>query len=179
MWKKGELEEQGSAPQAHKAEEPHVELSPSAPRSGEQATICRSISIRGDVTGDEDLVIQGRVDGSVSLAQHGVTVGPEGQVKANISARIVTVEGRVEGNLTGDEQVILRRSARVEGDIMSPRVVLEEGAYFRGGVDMGEAVDQNRLTLTTPASKAASAGPVSASRAAAQSTAVKTAEVAS
>ena len=152
---------------------------PSASRPGDQATIGRSISIRGDVTGDEDLVIQGRVDGSVSLAQHGVTVGPEGQVKANISARIVIVEGRVEGNLSGGEQVILRKSARVEGDITSPRVVLEEGAYFRGGVDMGEAADQNRLTLATPASKAAPPGPVAVSRAPVQNKAVKTAEAAS
>jgi cytoskeletal protein CcmA (bactofilin family) len=91
------------------------------------------------VTGDEDLLIQGRVDGSVDLKQHSVTVGREGEVKANIIGRVVTVEGKVEGNLSADEQVILRASATVQGDISAPRVVLEDGARFRGGVDMGEA----------------------------------------
>ena len=109
------------------------------PPSTERATIGRSITIRGEVTGDEDLLIQGRVEGSVDLKQHSVTVGPEGQVKASIGGRIVTVEGRVEGNLTAQEQIILRKSAWVQGDIAAPRVVLEDGASFRGGVDMGDA----------------------------------------
>jgi cytoskeletal protein CcmA (bactofilin family) len=74
----------------------------------------------------------------VDLGQHSVTVGPEGQVRANINGRIVTVEGKVEGNVTGDEQVVLRRSSSVKGDLRAPRVVLEDGAHFRGGVHMGE-----------------------------------------
>ena len=107
-------------------------------RSSGQAVIGRSITIKGEVTGDEDLVIEGRVDGSVDLQQHAVTVGPEGQVKANLSGRIVTVEGRVEGNVTADDQVVLRRSSWVKGDIRAPRVVLDDGAHFRGGIFMGE-----------------------------------------
>ena len=118
---------------------PAYEPRPDAPRSTGPAMIGRSIAIRGEVTGDEDMVIQGRVDGSVDLKQHSVTVGPEGEVKANIIARVVTVEGRVVGNLSGEEQVILRSSARVEGDIVAPRVVLEDGTLFRGSVEMGEA----------------------------------------
>jgi cytoskeletal protein CcmA (bactofilin family) len=128
------------------------EPAPSADRSGpskaprERATIGRSITIRGDVTGDEDLLIQGRVDGSVNLKQHSVTVGSEGEVKANISGRVVTVEGSVEGNLSAEEQVILRSSARVQGDIAAPRLVLEDGARFRGGVDMGETPEPSGRT---------------------------------
>jgi cytoskeletal protein CcmA (bactofilin family) len=106
--------------------------------SGNRAAIGRSITIRGDVTGDEDLLIQGRIEGSVDLEKHAVTVGPEGDVKASIRGRIVTIEGSVKGNLTATEQIILRSSARVQGDIAAPRVVLEDGANFRGGVDMGE-----------------------------------------
>jgi cytoskeletal protein CcmA (bactofilin family) len=102
------------------------------------ATIGRSIRIKGEVSGDEDLLIQGRVEGSVNLKQHSITVGPDGDVKATIVGRLVTIEGSVEGNLTADEQVILRSSASVKGDIVAPRVVLEDGARFRGGVDMGE-----------------------------------------
>jgi cytoskeletal protein CcmA (bactofilin family) len=106
--------------------------------TSDRATIGRSITIKGEVKGDEDLLIQGRIDGSVTLKEYAVTVGPEGEVKADIGARVITVEGKVEGNLTAQEQVTLRTSARVQGNINAPRVVLEDGARFRGGVDMGE-----------------------------------------
>jgi cytoskeletal protein CcmA (bactofilin family) len=89
------------------------------------------------VTGSEDLLIQGQVDGSVTLDDHSVGVGSEGRVNANITGRIITIEGRVEGDLTAQEQIILRGSAHVKGDIKAPRVVLEDGATFRGLVDMG------------------------------------------
>lgn len=102
-----------------------------------RAVIGTSITIRGEVTGDEDLTIQGHVDGSVTLDEHAVTVGPDGQVDADIVARVITVEGHVDGDLDADEQIVLRGSARVEGDISAPRVVLEDGSYFRGAVDMG------------------------------------------
>jgi cytoskeletal protein CcmA (bactofilin family) len=105
-------------------------------RSG-QATIGPSIVIRGEVSGDEDLLIQGQVDGSVSLDLHSVTVGGGGHVKANITGRVITIEGAVEGDLSAGEQIVLRGIARVQGDLKAPRVVLEDGASFRGLVDMG------------------------------------------
>ena len=95
-----------------------------------------SITINGDVSGDEDLVIQGRIEGKVHLAQHNVTIGPEGRVKADVHGRTVVVEGEVEGNLRGQEQIILRHTAKVEGSIAAPRVSLEDGASFRGGIEM-------------------------------------------
>lgn len=101
-----------------------------------RAIIGKSITIQGEVTGDEDLTIQGHVDGSVSLDEHAVTVGPDGKVDADIVARVITVEGHVDGDLDADDQIVLRGSARVEGDISAPRVVLEDGSYFRGAVDM-------------------------------------------
>ncbi len=125
----------------------------------ERATIGRSISIKGEVTGDEDLLIQGRVEGSVNLKQHSVTVGREGEVKADISGRVITVEGRVQGNLLADEQVVLRSSAQVQGDIVSPRVVLEDGARFRGGVDMG---DVSQAATRAAGSKPAQGAPAKA-----------------
>ena len=142
MWKKDDTP--APTPDVQPQAAPRVvERSAPAPTSavGQRATIGRSIAIRGDVTGDEDLVIQGRIEGSVNLKQHSVTVGPEGEVKASVLGRIVTVEGRVEGDIVGDEQVILRSSARVQGDITAPRVVLEDGARFRGGIDMGEILE--------------------------------------
>jgi cytoskeletal protein CcmA (bactofilin family) len=124
----------------------------------ERATIGRSITIRGEVTGDEDLLIQGRGEGSVDLKQHAVTVGSEGEVKADIVARVVTVEGKVDGNLTAEEQVVLRGSARVQGDISAPRIMLEDGAYFRGGVDMGESAGRSAARPAARAYDHAKAG---------------------
>ncbi len=105
-------------------------------KGGGPAMIGPSITIKGDVSGDEDLVIQGRIEGKVNLAQHNVTIGPEGRVKADVHGRTVVVEGEVEGNLRAQEQIILRHTAKVEGNIAAPRVSLEDGAVFRGGIEM-------------------------------------------
>lgn len=135
MWKKDEAAP-GTARQTEAA--PRPESPRRATAGAERATIGPSITIKGEVTGDEDLLIQGRVEGSVELHLQSVTVGSDGRVKANVTGRVVTVEGEVEGDLHAQEQVVLRSSARVTGDITAPRVVLEDGARFRGLVDMGE-----------------------------------------
>jgi cytoskeletal protein CcmA (bactofilin family) len=135
MWKKEEVPNRPAGLQPDTPPRPERAAPTGSP--ADRATIGRSISIRGDVTGDEDLFIQGRVEGSVDLQQNTVTVGPEGEVRASIVGRVVTVEGRVEGNISAAEQVVLRSTAVVEGDITAPRLVLEDGARFRGGVDMG------------------------------------------
>lgn len=145
MWKRDddEKDEKGKDSVDTKRAEREREQAPEASRTGNgQAVIGSSIRIRGEVAGDEDLVIQGRVDGSVGLDQNTVTVGPEGEVTADITGRTITVEGRVEGDLTAEERIVLRSSARVEGDIRAPRVVLEDGAHFRGGVQMGDAAER-------------------------------------
>jgi cytoskeletal protein CcmA (bactofilin family) len=121
------------------------------------ATIGPSIVIRGEVTGDEDLLIQGQVDGSVALELHSVTIGDGGRVKAGVTGRVITVEGSVEGDLTAEEQIILRGTARVKGDLIAPRVILEDGASFRGLVDMGTTPDFDlpAKTATKPAARVA------------------------
>ncbi len=138
MWKKDEAVPT-FPPSPDREERPRrPEAPPSESRPGERATIGRSITIVGEVKGDEDLLIQGRVEGSVDLKDQSVTVGRDGRVKANVTARVVAVEGDVEGDLRAEEQVILRSSASVQGDIVAPRVILEDGARFRGLVDMGD-----------------------------------------
>lgn len=107
-----------------------------AERPGERAIIGPSITIKGDVTGEEDLVIQGRVEGKVDLAQHNVTVGSNGRIKANIFGRSVTVEGEVEGDLHAEEQIAIRKSGKVRGNVSAPRVTIEDGAMFKGAIDM-------------------------------------------
>jgi cytoskeletal protein CcmA (bactofilin family) len=138
VWNKDQSSEPMSSSTPSERPVPHNEAVGSKRGSEGPATIGRSIVVKGEVSGDEDLLIQGRIEGSVDLEKHTVTVGPDGHVKADITGRHVTVEGRVEGDLRALEQVVLRASAKVQGDITAPRVVLEDGAAFKGGVDMGE-----------------------------------------
>ncbi len=143
MWKKDSAEQTSElqappSPSTSTASPPKPTPVERTVRStGERATIGPSIRIRGDVSGDEDLLVQGQIEGSVDLTQHSVTIGSEGRVRANVSGRSVVVEGEVNGDLQGLEQVVLRRSAKVQGNITSPRVIIEDGASFRGGIDMG------------------------------------------
>lgn len=153
MWKK----EEGQGGQESTDATPRASAPKSTSGSG-RATIGPSISIKGDVTGSEDLVIQGKIDGSVTLGHHAVSVGSEGRVNANIVGRIITIEGRVEGDLTAEEQIILRGSAQVHGDIKAPRVVLEDGATFRGLVDMGASASRSSGAGASSASDSSKPG---------------------
>ena len=157
MWKK---DEPTPTPQPRSEAPPRAETrrASGGSSSGERAIIGPSITIKGEVTGDEDLLIQGQVDGTVTLEEHSVTVGRDGRVKANITARVVTVEGNVEGDLLAQEQIILRSAARVMGDITAPRVVLEDGASFKGLVDMGEPAGAHASKSKTASTSRADAG---------------------
>lgn len=144
MWKKDDKKEESDETPKKEPDVTPPSRSSGAGPAAETATIGRSIRINGEVTGDESLVIQGHVDGSVDLERHSVTVGPDGEVKASIVGKVITVEGHVEGDLEAGEQIVLRSSASVEGDLTAPRVVLEDGARFRGGVDMGEGKESGK-----------------------------------
>lgn len=141
MWNK---DKETDEPQSRQRNLPETESRRPPAGARESATIGPSITIEGEVSGDEDLLIQGRVNGSVDLKEQTVTVGSEGRVKADITGRVVTVEGEVEGDLTAEDRVVLRSSARVQGDITAPRVILEDGAQFQGLVDMGEDSGKTR-----------------------------------
>lgn len=108
-----------------------------------QAIIGRSIQINGDVKGDEDLMIEGDVTGTVQLSNHALTIGKEGKVKADIHARSISVEGSTDGDLFASESIAIRATANVRGNLLAPRISLEEGAHFKGSVEMDqEAVDK-------------------------------------
>lgn len=137
MWNRNEPSE--NEPQTDRSAPPSATQPSRAPvraSRGQAAVIGPSISIRGDLTGEEDLVIEGRVEGEVVLEKHRVEVGQGGRVKADILAKTIHVLGQVDGNLAGDEEVIIRASGRVVGNISAPRVTLEDGCNFRGTVDM-------------------------------------------
>lgn len=107
-----------------------------------------SIRIKGDVTGDEDLVIQGHVDGTISLKGHSVTISKSAKVKANIQASQIIIEGELAGDMNGDEKVVIRETGNVHGNIVAPRVTLEDGAMFKGSIEMeprqGQAASEKR-----------------------------------
>jgi len=100
------------------------------------AVIGKSIQIEGDVKGEEDLIIEGNVQGTITLKSHSLTIGPEGNVVANLYAHTIRVEGRMEGDLYAAERVVITQSAQVIGNVISPRVNLEDGARFKGSIDM-------------------------------------------
>ena len=111
-------------------------VSTEPPRRTERATIGPSIFIKGDLSGEEDLVVEGRVEGKVDLKQNNVTVGKNGRVRADIFGRVVTIEGEVDGNVFAREQAVLRQSGAIRGNITAPRVILEDGSRFKGSIDM-------------------------------------------
>jgi cytoskeletal protein CcmA (bactofilin family) len=98
--------------------------------------IGKSVVIKGELNGSEDLTIEGQVEGKIELKEHALTIGPNGKIKAQIFAKSVIVLGEVNGNVTASEKVDIRDGGSVDGDIVSPRVAIAEGAHFRGSVDM-------------------------------------------
>ena len=117
-----------------------------------------SITIKGEVTGDEDLVIQGKVEGTVSLKAHEVSVGESGQVSADIHAKVVRIDGEVTGDITGTENVMISKLGNVRGNIIAPRVTLEDGAVFKGSIDMDPG-DSSAKTAPAAAKQAANLPP--------------------
>jgi cytoskeletal protein CcmA (bactofilin family) len=98
--------------------------------------IGKSVVIKGELNGSEDLTIEGHVEGTIQLKEHVLTIGPNGRIKAQVFAKSVIVLGEVTGNVTASDKVDIRDNGSVDGDIVSPRVAIAEGAHFRGSVDM-------------------------------------------
>lgn len=132
MFKKSDSEDGRSEPMIHSSEH---SMTPTT-RSRAAATIGPSIQISGDVTGNEDVRIEGRVEGTVNLSDNVLTVGKEGQINATATARSIFVEGKVEGDLNADDQIVIQSSGDVRGNIVAPRVTLEDGCKFKGSIDM-------------------------------------------
>ena len=98
--------------------------------------IGKSVVIKGELSGSEDLTIEGQVDGKIELRQNVLTIGPNGKIKAQVFAKSVVILGEVTGNVTASEKVDIRDNGSVDGDIAAPRVAIAEGAHFRGSIDM-------------------------------------------
>ena len=113
--------------------------------------IGQSIQIKGELTGNEDLTIEGKVDGKIFLQDHNLTIGAHGRIMAEIQAKTVVVVGEVVGNVTADDKVEIAETGSMKGDIVAPRVVLADGARFKGAIDM----DRKSVSSGTGVGKAA------------------------
>jgi len=117
--------------------------------------IGKSVVIKGELNGSEDLAIEGHVEGTIQLRDHVLTIGPNGRIKAQVFAKAVIVLGEVTGNVTASDKVDIRDNGSVDGDIISPRVAIAEGAHFRGSVDMQRKGGGEKPQAAKPAGQAA------------------------
>jgi cytoskeletal protein CcmA (bactofilin family) len=121
--------------------------------------IGKSVVIKGELNGSEDLTIEGHVEGTIQLREHVLTIGPNGRIKAQVFAKSVIVLGEVTGNVTASDKVDIRDNGSVDGDIIAPRVAIAEGAHFRGSVDMQRKSGPAQAQAARPATPQAAAGP--------------------
>ena len=163
MWKRDEAVKPVSPPPAAALPPPaSAPVGAPAPRSDVRThmekdivNIGKSVVIKGELNGSEDLTIEGHVEGTIQLRDHVLTIGPNGKIKAQVFAKAVIVLGEVTGNVTASEKVDIRDNGSVDGDIISPRVAIAEGAHFRGSVDMQRKADKAQPGAAAAAAKPA------------------------
>src|SRR5687767_3338003 len=139
MWKRDESVKPAAPPATSPAAAPNAPAA-AAPSAGEpraqlgrdMVNIGKSVIIKGELSGSEDLTIEGQVEGKIELRQNVLTIGPNGRIKAEINAKAVIVQGEVVGNVTATEKVDIRDAGSVDGDLTAPRIAIADGAHFRG-----------------------------------------------
>jgi cytoskeletal protein CcmA (bactofilin family) len=114
------------------------------PKTTEMAHIGKSVVIKGELSGSEDLYIDGHVEGKIELQGNSLTVGPNGQVRASVNAKSVVVQGKVDGSIRATDRTELRKTAIITGDIATQRISIEDGAYFKGKVDIQKEGTPNK-----------------------------------
>jgi cytoskeletal protein CcmA (bactofilin family) len=131
-------------------------------RSADVATIGKSVVVKGELSGSEDLYVDGQVEGSIALRGQSLTIGPNGRVRANVEARNVIIHGQVDGNVSASERVELRKSASLTGDITTARIAIDDGAYFKGTIDIQKSEPARPETKPQMMAAAAPVTPASA-----------------
>ena len=162
MWKRDEAVRpasgQPAAPQPPPAAPAPAPAASHAKPMESNVNIGKSVVIKGELNGSEDLTIEGQVEGTIQLRDHVLTIGANGKIKAQVFAKAVIVLGEVTGNVTASEKVDIRDNGSVEGDIVAPRVAIAESAHFKGSVDMqrkGAAASAKPAAAPAPAAQPA------------------------
>jgi len=174
MFNKRETSESESTGRASSDQPSGANPAPATPArstggTGTAATIGPSISIDGHLKGEEDLVVEGRIKGTVELKSNTLTVGSQGTLDAEVFAHTIFVEGTVNGDLYASENISIRKSARIRGNILAPRISLEDGAKFRGSIDMDADSEPFRKAFGGKSSSTSSTGAKASSSPAADS----------
>jgi len=132
------------------------------------ARIGKSVVVKGQIFSREDLYVDGEMEGTLELPEHRVTIGPNGKLRASIKAREVVIAGNVQGNIEASDKIDIRKDARLVGDIRTARIVIEDGAYFKGSIDI-QRPETGRAPVPKPQTAAAAAAPAAAQAASAAS----------
>ena len=131
-------------------EAPNPVYSSEPSKGGRIVNIGPSIQIKGELQGDEDLTIDGRVEGKIELRDHNLTIGPNGKIKADLHANTIVIAGDVQGNAFAKERVEIAPTGRLNGDIASPRITIADGAHFKGSVDMERGNNEAARKTSAP-----------------------------
>lgn len=171
MWNRRKEEENIPKPSQTPASTPATVTSPSIERressvssqtmprnydmpSGNSATIGKAVMIKGQIFSREDLVIDGEMEGSVEAQEHRVTIGPNGKVNAGVKAREIVILGAIHGNVEATDKIDIRKDARLVGDIKTARIVIEDGAYFKGSIDITKHEARTQVKASAPQERA-------------------------
>ena len=155
------------APVQVKAPEPSIARTEPIRQEKAVVNIGKSVIIKGELSGSEDLTIEGQVEGKIELRQNVLTIGPNAKIKAQVAAKTIVVEGSVQGNVMATERIEIRDKGSVEGDLAAPRVAIADGAHFRGSIDMqqgrgaAERSADHKPAATASSTSAPAAAPVS------------------
>ena len=143
---------------------PPAAARPTNPGHGNAAQLGKSLKVRGEINGSEDLYIDGEVEGKITLQGNNLTIGPNGNVKAEVTADSITVLGRLKGNVKAADRVEIRKTGSLEGDLVTARIAIEEDALFRGSIDIVKPGAQQAGTATSAAGATESDKPKAAAK---------------
>jgi cytoskeletal protein CcmA (bactofilin family) len=180
MWSKRKDQEQGPAiqpnPSAYApATEPSkrdtpmssptrtIDLETTTARGAGQAVLGKNVTVKGQITSREDLTIDGEVEGTVECQEHRLTIGPNARVQAALKAREIVIHGNIQGNVEATDKVDLKKEAKLVGDIKTTRITIEDGAYFKGSIDITKVAPPARAATVQPPASPAAAPALSAS----------------
>lgn len=137
------------------------------------AALGKNVTIKGQIFAREDLTIDGEVEGTVECQEHRLTIGPNARVQAGLKAREIIIHGSIQGNVDATDKIDIKKEAKLVGDIKTSRIVIEDGAYFKGSIDISKATAKTNAPATAPAAPAPATQPVGTANAAAAAASVK------